>query len=187
MPRPAFSSRFTFPPKPKSGLQEVQYEATVPVIVDRVLQARTLNALEPERAARFEPRSYGFRPGRGCHDAIAAIYLTGKGRSPRRRWILDADLAAAFDRIRHDDILAMLGAFPARGMCEVVDPFRPTSHIRRNGSWQPLAHSRHSGRDPDADPALSMFPVPMSRRGVVFDSFAAIKQRGLATSSQLVP
>ena len=72
--------------------------------------------MEPEWEARFEPRSYGFRPGRGCHDAIAAIYLTAKGRSPRRRWVLDADLAAAFDRITHDHILAMLGTFPARGM-----------------------------------------------------------------------
>jgi RNA-directed DNA polymerase len=45
----------------------------IPVIIDRCLQAVTLNALEAEWEARFEPRSYGFRPGRGCHDAIAAV------------------------------------------------------------------------------------------------------------------
>ena len=39
------------------------------------------NALEPEWEARFEPRSYGFRPGRGCHDAIAAMFTTLKGKS----------------------------------------------------------------------------------------------------------
>jgi RNA-directed DNA polymerase len=44
------------------------------VIVDRALQARVKNALEPEWGARLEPKSYGFRPGRGCHDAIEAIY-----------------------------------------------------------------------------------------------------------------
>src|ERR1039458_2048881 len=43
----------------------------IPVIVDRVQQARVKNALEPEWEARFEPRSYGFRPGRGCHDAVS--------------------------------------------------------------------------------------------------------------------
>jgi hypothetical protein len=43
------------------------------------------------------PYSYGFRPGRGCHDAIEAIYQVGKGASPARRWALDADLAAALD------------------------------------------------------------------------------------------
>src|SRR5262245_5028554 len=69
----------------------------IPVIVDRALQARVLNALEPEWEARFEPKSYGFRPGRGCHDAIEAIHQTVKGPNPSRRWVLDADLRAAFD------------------------------------------------------------------------------------------
>jgi RNA-directed DNA polymerase len=72
------------------------------------------NALEPEWEARFEPRSYGFRPGRGCHDAIEAIFQVAKGASPARRWALDADLAAAFDRIGHDHLLSQLGTFPAR-------------------------------------------------------------------------
>jgi len=69
----------------------------IPVIADRALQAVVLGALEPEWEARFEPKSYGFRPGRGCHDAIEAIFCTVVGRNPHRRWILDADLAAALD------------------------------------------------------------------------------------------
>jgi RNA-directed DNA polymerase len=88
----------------------------IPVIVDRGFQALTANALEPEWEARFEAKSYGFRPGRGCHDAIAAIYTTAKGRNAKRLWVLDADLAAAFDRIDHDHLLEMLGTFPARKM-----------------------------------------------------------------------
>jgi len=86
----------------------------IPVLRDRVQQARVANALEPEWEARFEPRSYGFRPGRGCHDAIEAIYWTLKGRLSKRQWVLDADLSAAFDRIDHDRLLAHLGTFPAR-------------------------------------------------------------------------
>jgi RNA-directed DNA polymerase len=88
----------------------------VPVIADRALQAVVLGALEPEWEARFEPRSYGFRPGRGCHDAIEAVFCTVVGRNPHRRWILDADLAAAFDTIDHQRLLAALGSFPARDM-----------------------------------------------------------------------
>jgi RNA-directed DNA polymerase len=88
----------------------------IPVIVDRALQARVSGALEPEWEARFEPKSYGFRPGRGCHDAIEAIYLAAKGTTTTRRWVLDADLTAAFDRIDHDHILGQLGTFPARGL-----------------------------------------------------------------------
>jgi RNA-directed DNA polymerase len=88
----------------------------IPVIVDRVLQARMVNALEPQWEARFEPRSYGFRPGRGCHDAIEAIYWTLKGPNPKRLWILDADLTAAFDSIDHASLLDALGSFPGKGM-----------------------------------------------------------------------
>lgn len=88
----------------------------IPVLRDRVQQARVANALEPEWEARFEPRSYGFRPGRGCHDAIEAIYWTLKGRSSKRQWVLDADLSAAFDRIDHARLLDHLDTFPARGL-----------------------------------------------------------------------
>ncbi len=85
----------------------------IPVLRDRALQARVVNALEPEWEARFEPRSYGFRPGRGCQDAI---YWTLNGKRSKRQWVLDADLSAAFDRINHDCLLAALGTFPARGL-----------------------------------------------------------------------
>jgi RNA-directed DNA polymerase len=88
----------------------------IPVILDRAQQARVRNALEPEWEARFEPKSYGFRPGRGCHDAIEAIYQVVKGKDPRRQWILDADLQGAFDHIDHDFVLGRLGSFPGRGM-----------------------------------------------------------------------
>src|SRR5712664_3271230 len=102
-------------PNPCNPRQEDEYEVTVPVISDRVQQARVKNALEPEWEARFEPRSYGFRPGRGCHDAIEAIFKTLCGDRTKRRWILDADLTGAFDHIDHDRLLEHLGSFPARG------------------------------------------------------------------------
>jgi RNA-directed DNA polymerase len=69
----------------------------IPVLLDRCHQQRVRHALEPEWEARFEPRSYGFRPGRGCHDAIGAIYQACKGPMAKRVWALDADLAAALD------------------------------------------------------------------------------------------
>jgi RNA-directed DNA polymerase len=108
----------------------------IPVLMDRCHQQRVRHALEPEWEARFEPRSYGFRPGRGCHDAIAVIYNVCKGPMARRVWALDADLAAAFDRIDHDHLLASLGSFPARdlirgwlkaGVFEAGKGFAPTA------------------------------------------------------------
>jgi RNA-directed DNA polymerase len=88
----------------------------IPVLMDRCHQARVRNALEPEWEAKFEARSYGFRPGRGCADAIGSLYSILKGPGAQRVWILDADLSAAFDRIDHVRLLDALGDFPARGM-----------------------------------------------------------------------
>ena len=83
------------------------------MILDRALQAHVANALEPEWEARFEPRSYGFRPGRGCHDAIACdLHHVQPARIARRLWALDADLAAAFDRIDHAHLLARSARSP---------------------------------------------------------------------------
>jgi RNA-directed DNA polymerase len=88
----------------------------IPVIMDRCHQNRAKNALEPEWEARFEARSYGFRPGRSCQDAIEAIYDTCKGRGAARVWTLDADLATAFDKLDHSHLMSAIGLFPGRGM-----------------------------------------------------------------------
>ncbi|HEV2371823.1 MAG TPA: reverse transcriptase N-terminal domain-containing protein, partial [Streptosporangiaceae bacterium] len=127
----------------------------IPVIMDRCHQARVRNALEPEWEARFEPRSYGFRPGRGCHDAIAAIYNVCAGPLAKRVWALDADLAAAFDRIDHDRLLGSLGSFPARdmicswlkaGVVEAGKGFAPTGEgTPQGGVMTPPTHVRTWG------------------------------------------
>ncbi|WP_346135671.1 group II intron reverse transcriptase/maturase [Lentzea roselyniae] len=88
----------------------------IPVIMDRCHQGRVRNALEPEWEAKFESRSYGFRPGRSCQDAVEMLFTTLRGKRTKRAWILDADLAAAFDKIDHSHLLQVLGSFPARGM-----------------------------------------------------------------------
>jgi RNA-directed DNA polymerase len=100
---------------PKASDKAKMRPLGIPVLIDRCHQARAKNALEPEWEARFEARSYGFRPGRGCHDAIESLFNTLNGKS-KRVWILDADLAAAFDKISHEHLLEMLGDFPAKGM-----------------------------------------------------------------------
>jgi RNA-directed DNA polymerase len=85
----------------------------IPTVRDRALQARVKNALEPFWEAQFEPCSYGFRPGRGCHDAIARIYNVATPIR-RRKWVLDADIKGAFDNIGHDYLLNAIGKFPGR-------------------------------------------------------------------------
>ena len=87
----------------------------IPTIGDRAKQTLILLALEPEWEAKFEPNSYGFRPGRRCQDAVEAIYLnlanTNK-KSVYKKFILDTDIKGCFDNIDHDYILTKLDTLP---------------------------------------------------------------------------
>lgn len=87
----------------------------IPTVQDRCLQAMVKNALEPEWESHFEATSYGFRPGRGCHDAMAKILLLANPNN-RKKWVLDADIKGAFDNICHDYLLRAIGQFPARDL-----------------------------------------------------------------------
>jgi len=71
------------------------------------------NALEPAWEAKFEGISYGFRPGRSCHDAIEKIYRLARPNKTKK-WILDADIRGAFDNISHDYLLKAIGPAPGR-------------------------------------------------------------------------
>ena len=85
----------------------------IPVVVDRCLQAMIKNALEPAWEARFEGSSYGFRPGRSCHDAIEKIYGLARPNKTKK-WVLDADIRGAFDHISHDYLLKTIGPVPGK-------------------------------------------------------------------------
>ena len=89
---------------PKLGKDEKR-PLGIPTMYDRALQAVVKAALEPEWEAVFEPNSYGFRPGRSCHDAIKQIKLCIQQKA---KYVLDADLAKCFDRINHEALLQKL-------------------------------------------------------------------------------
>jgi len=93
---------------PKPGTDEKR-PLGIPTMNDRALQAFVKLALEPEWEARFEPNSYGFRPGRSCHDAIEAIFSAIKHKA---KYVLDADIAKCFDKINHEALLRKLNTFP---------------------------------------------------------------------------
>lgn len=93
---------------PKPGKNEKR-PLGIPVMEDRAKQALAKMALEPEWEARFEPNSYGFRPGRGAHDAIEAIELSIRRKE---KFVLDADLKGCFDNIDHEALIRKLMTFP---------------------------------------------------------------------------
>lgn len=85
----------------------------IPTIADRVIQNIIKNALEPCWEAQFEGSSYGFRPGRGCHDATGKIYSICRPNK-KKKWVLDADIKGCFDNIDHNKLLEIIGNFPKR-------------------------------------------------------------------------
>jgi RNA-directed DNA polymerase len=89
----------------------------IPTIADRVRQHMVKTALEPSWEARFEPTSYGFRPGRSAHDAIEHLFNLLRGGLPNA-WVLDADIRGAFDHISHAFLRQRLEHFPARRQIE---------------------------------------------------------------------
>ncbi len=112
----------------------------IPTIIDRTMQAIVLNALEPHWEARFEGSSYGFRAGRGCHDAIEKI--DGLARPiGRKRWILDADIEGAFDHISHEALLRAIGLFPAKGL---LQQWLKAGYVEQ-GRWHPTASGTPQG------------------------------------------
>lgn len=87
----------------------------IPIIEDRAKQALCLLALEPEWEARFEPNSYGFRPGRNYYDAIEAVAINLRNRSGEKgfeKHILNAEISESFDKIDSNYLLTKLETIP---------------------------------------------------------------------------
>ena len=93
----------------------------VPTVADRVVQASLKAVLEPIFEADFKPCSYGFRPNRRAHDAIAEIqYFGTKGY----HWVLEADIKACFDEIDHTALMNRLRVrIKDKRVCSLVKAF----------------------------------------------------------------
>jgi RNA-directed DNA polymerase len=92
---------------PKPGGSGKLRKLGIPAVADKVVQAALKLVLEPIFEADFEPVSYGFRPVRRAHDAIAEIHQFG---THGYRWVLDADIEAAFDNLAHSAVMARVRA-----------------------------------------------------------------------------
>lgn len=82
----------------------------IPTIEDKAKQALAKILLEPQWESKFEPGSYGFRPGRSPQDAMADIFIVlSKNVS---KWVFSVDLRKCFDKIDHDVVLEKLETYP---------------------------------------------------------------------------
>lgn len=75
----------------------------IPTVLDRLIQQAILRVLTPVFDPCFSGSSYGFRPGRGCHDAVKAARAHVEAGN---RYVVDIDLEKFFDRVNHDVLMA---------------------------------------------------------------------------------
>ena len=94
---------------PKRGSSGKLRKLGIPTVADRVVQTAVKAVLEPIFEADFLPCSYGFRPNRRTHDAIAEIHHLAS-EPINYEWVLEADIAACFDEIGHTPLLERLRA-----------------------------------------------------------------------------
>lgn len=132
---------------PKPGTKETR-PLGIPTVRDRIVQAAVVNVIEPIFERDFAEHSYGFRPRRGCKDALRRVDHLLKAGFVH---VVDADLKAYFDSIPHEKLLAELKAkiadgrvlsliesFLTAGILDGMDEWTPTSGAPQGAVLSPL-------------------------------------------------
>jgi len=121
---------------PKPGTSETR-PLGIPTVRDRVVQAAVVNVIEPIFERDFADQSYGFRPGRGCKDALRRVDQLLKAGYVH---VVDADLKGYFDSIPHDRLLLRLREKLADGrVLSLIESFLTAGIIEDAKLWTPEA------------------------------------------------
>jgi RNA-directed DNA polymerase len=119
---------------PKPGSTETR-PLGIPTVRDRIVQAAIVNVIEPIFECDFAEQSYGFRPGRGCKDALRRVdELLQKGYTH----VVDADLKGYFDSIPHDRLMERLREKIADGqVLSLIEAFLKANIVEDASQWAP--------------------------------------------------
>ncbi|RYD85761.1 MAG: alcohol dehydrogenase [Verrucomicrobiaceae bacterium] len=130
---------------PKPGKDELR-PLGIPNLIDRAHQALLVMILEPQWEAHFSKRQYGFRKGRGTHDAIG--YIQQHLRKAGPKWVLEIDIERFFDRIDQKELLRRLNVVPpvrdairrilTAGVLDMVEDGCPEMGTPQGGPLSPL-------------------------------------------------
>jgi RNA-directed DNA polymerase len=114
-------------PKPGGGVRKLG----IPTVLDRLIQQALLHVLQPDWDKTFSDHSYGFRPRRSAHQAIARAqqYLEeGYG------WVVDLDLEQFFDRVNHDKLMSLVkGRVADRRVLQLIDRYLKAGVLTGDG------------------------------------------------------
>jgi RNA-directed DNA polymerase len=119
---------------PKPGSEE-RRPLGIPTVQDRIVQKALLATIEPIFEREFAEQSYGFRPGRGCKDALRRVdQLLKSGHG----WVVDADLKSYFDTIPHEPLLKRIEEKVADGrVLELLRKYLGQGVLENMRYWQP--------------------------------------------------
>jgi RNA-directed DNA polymerase len=119
---------------PKPGTNETR-PLGIPTVRDRIVQAAVVNVIEPIFERDFAEHSYGFRPGRGCKDALRRVDRLLKAGYVH---VVDADLKGYFDSIPHDQLMELLQQKIADGrVLSLIAAFLKADILDEAALWTP--------------------------------------------------
>lgn len=115
----------------------------IPTLRDRVVQAALRHVLEPIFERDFAEHNYGFRPNRGCKDALRRVdALLRQGYT----WVVDADLKSYFDTIPHKNLLALIECKVSDSrVLELIRQFLQQGVLEEGKTWMPEAGTPQGG------------------------------------------
>lgn len=109
----------------------------IPTVEDRIVQGAVRQVIEPIFEREFAPHSYGFRPGKGCKDALRRVDELLKAG---HRYVVDADLKSYFDTIPHGPLMERLRERVADGrVLKLIEAFLEARILEGLAEWTPMA------------------------------------------------
>ena len=127
---------------PKPGSQELR-PLGVPTLRDKIVQGSLLQVVEPIFERDFAPQSYGFRPGKGCKNALRRVDELLQGGSD---WVVDADLKSYFDTIPQERLMQRIGEKIADGrVLKLVEQMLQAGVMDSAKGWQPTEQGTPQG------------------------------------------
>ena len=155
-------------PKPDGGVRKLG----IPTVLDRMIQQAVMQVLQRRWDRTFSEYSYGFRPGRSAHQAVAqAQQYIAEGY----RWVVDLDLKKFFDRVCHDKLMAKIAERVGdKRLLKLIRAFL-TAGVMENGLVSPVGEGTPQGGP--LSPLLSNimldeFDQELERRGLRFARYA---------------
>ena len=136
---------------PKPGTHE-RRPLGIPTVRDRMVQAAVVNVIEPIFECDFAEHSYGFRPGRGCKDALRRVDQLLKAGYVH---VVDADLKGYFDSIPHDGLMSRLKEKIADGpVLSLIEAFLKANILDGLEEWSPTTGAPRCGPEPAVEQYL---------------------------------